>query len=90
MHGPYWSFYVTYLLHTDSIADGPVWFIELLLLFSILYATWRWLSGQRTQVAERSGKLPNYRAIWGFIIALGLVSATGSSSSPPGWEGTGR
>jgi glucan biosynthesis protein C len=38
LHGAYWSYYGDYLLHVEWIGSGPVWFIEVLLLFSILYA----------------------------------------------------
>ncbi len=74
LHGSYWSFYGTYLLQRGTIANGPVWFIELLLLFTLLYVAWRWLTRQRPQAATGTGTLPGYRAIFGFIVALGLVS----------------
>jgi glucans biosynthesis protein C len=74
LHGAYWSFYGNYLLHVGMIGNGPVWFIETLLLFSILYGAWRWLSRHRPHAAARTGKLPSYRAIYGFIFALSFVS----------------
>jgi glucan biosynthesis protein C len=74
LHGPYWSFYGDYLLHVGGIGSGPVWFLAVLLLFTIFYVAWRVLTRQRPQAAERPGKLPSYRAIYGFIFALGLVS----------------
>jgi acyltransferase-like protein len=74
LQGSYWSFYGTYLIHAGTIANGPVWFIAALLLFSILYAAWRRLTGHRPQAAERPGQLPGKRAIYGFILALGLVT----------------
>jgi glucans biosynthesis protein C len=36
LHGSYWSFYSNYLLHERGIANGPVWFIAVLLLFSLI------------------------------------------------------
>jgi glucan biosynthesis protein C len=74
LHGAYWNFYGDYLLHVGMIGSGPVWFIEVLLLFSILYVAWRGLTRQRPQAAARTRKLPSYRAIFGFVFALGLVS----------------
>jgi len=126
--GSFWSFYPTALHLMGSIADGVIWFIELLLFFSLLYAAWRWLTRHRTQTTTSTGTLPSNLAIFGFICALGLVTfvvrlwwtadlhpkpftvpvgylpqyislyilgivayhATGSSSSPPGWDGIGR
>jgi len=58
----------------DSIADGPIWFVELLLYFSILYAAWRWLTRSRPLAASGTGTVPGYRAIFGFILGLGLLS----------------
>ena len=72
--GSYWSFYPTYLHRVDSIADGPIWFVELLLFFTLLYVAWRWLTRSRPQAAGGTGTVPGYRAIFGFILALGLAS----------------
>ena len=75
LRGSYWSYYGNYLIHVGgSIGIGPSWFIEVLLLFSLLYVAWRGLSRQRPHAAERPGKLPSTRAIYGFIFALALVS----------------
>jgi len=74
LHGSYWSFYGYYLLHERGIASGPVWFIALLLLFTLIYAAWRWLARNRTQTADRNTILPSYRAIFVFIFTLGLVT----------------
>jgi glucans biosynthesis protein C len=74
LHGSYWSFSGPYLLHVQTIAPVITWFIEVLLLFTLLYAAWRGLSRHRPHAAERFGKLPSERAILGFIVALGLVS----------------
>lgn len=70
----YWSFYGTYLLPERGIANGPVWFIAVLLAFTLIYGVWRWLTRNQKHLAARTGKLPSYRAIFGFIFSLGLVS----------------
>ncbi len=72
--GSFWSYYPVYLHRVDSIADGPIWFVELLLFFSILYVAWRWLTRARAQAASGTGAVPGYRAILGFILTLGLAS----------------
>jgi glucans biosynthesis protein C len=74
LHGPYWSFYGDYLLHVGGIGSGPVWFLAVLLLFTIVYVAWRGLTRHRPQTAARTGKLPSNRAIYGFIFALSIVS----------------
>ena len=72
--GSFWSYYTTWYLHLGSIADGPIWFVELLLCFSLLYAAWRWLVRSRPQAASGTGPMPGYLAIFGFILGLGLLS----------------
>ena len=73
LHGSYWSFYASYLPQVRGVT-GPAWFIALLLLFDLVYAAWRMLTRHRTQPTTRTGKLPSYLAIFGFICALGLVT----------------
>ena len=85
LHGSYWSYYGSYLLHEKGIANGPVWFIAVLLLFSLVYAAWRVLSKHRTHTTAGAWKLPSYRAIFGFIFALGLVTFIVRIWWPAGW-----
>jgi glucans biosynthesis protein C len=66
------SFYLLYLHGVGSIADGPIWFVELLLVFSLVYAAWRWLTRHRTQTTTRMGPLPGSLTILGCSVALGL------------------
>ena len=84
LHGSYWSFYGNYLPQVKGVT-GPAWFIAVLLLFSLLYAAWRGLTRHRTQTTARTGKLPSYRAIFGFIFALGLVTFVVRIWWPAGW-----
>jgi glucan biosynthesis protein C len=74
--GSFWSYYPVYLHRVGSmaIANGPIWFVELLLFFSLLYAAWRWLARSRPQAVSWTGALPGSWAILGFILALGLLS----------------
>jgi glucans biosynthesis protein C len=70
----FWRFYTLYLQRIGSIADGPIWFIELLVYFSLIYAAWRWLTRHRVQSVARTEMLPSSMAILGFIFALGLTT----------------
>ena len=72
--GSFWGFYPAALHLMGSIADGVIWFVELLLCFSLVYAVWRWLTRYRTRTTARMGKQPGYLAISGFIFTLGLVT----------------
>ena len=70
----FWSFYLLYLQRVGSIADGPIWFVELLLGFSLVYAAWRWFARSRFQTASGTGSVPASWVIFGFILGLGLLS----------------
>jgi glucans biosynthesis protein C len=56
------------------------------LLFTLLYAAWRWLTSSRSHTTQRPGKLPSTRAILGFIVALGLVSFVVRIWWPLSWD----
>lgn len=69
----YWSFYGNYLLAWQGIS-GPVWFIAVLLLFTLVYAAWRALTRNRPRANEQAVPLPSYGAILAFVVALGMVT----------------
>lgn len=73
LHGSYMSAYGSYLLRLRGVT-GPVWFIAVLLLFTVLYAAWRKLTRDRPQVPGRVAQLPSSRAILAFIFALGVAT----------------
>jgi acyltransferase-like protein len=62
LRGSYWSFYGGYLLQVRGVS-GPVWFIAVLLLFSLLYAAWRLLTRNHPQAHGKPGNLPSTPAI---------------------------
>jgi glucan biosynthesis protein C len=84
LHGSYWGFYSTFLLQMRGVT-GVVWFLAVLLLFDLIYAAWRGLTRLRTQTTARTGKLPSYHTIFGFIFALGLVTFVVRIWWPAGW-----
>ena len=63
---PYWQYYL------QSFSAGPMWFVEVLLLFSALYVLWRWLVPARAVAV--TGRAPGAAAIIGFTAALALVT----------------
>lgn len=73
LHGSYWSQYGSYLLRLRGVT-GPVWFIAVLLDFTLLYAAWRALTRDRLQVMDRLVRLPGSGAILAFILALGIAT----------------
>jgi glucan biosynthesis protein C len=69
---------VDYWRGVQSVADGPVWFLMELLIFSIGYALWRLVADRATKDAplDRSGETnpPGNWAIAAFALGLGVVT----------------
>ncbi|MEU8322272.1 acyltransferase [Nonomuraea sp. NPDC048881] len=66
-HGmPFWKWYIV------SWDPGPMWFVEVLIVFALLYAWWRRAGGQRAG-AERGGA-PSLKGV--VLFTLGLAAAT--------------
>ncbi|MFF5112030.1 acyltransferase [Streptosporangium sp. NPDC000509] len=68
---PYWEFYLS------SFTSGPMWFVEVLLVFSVLYVLWRHLTGEDRRASEpapAAGRAPGAVAIVGFTVGLALVT----------------
>lgn len=74
--GTYWQYLEDYPNHLRSIGDGPVWFLEALLIFSVFYALWRLVTGPRSPTAvggpSQSRAVPNNRVIALFALAIGM------------------
>jgi glucan biosynthesis protein C len=67
----YWSLYWT---RVRSFADSPMWFLEMLLVFSFLYVLWRLLTQRRSLAAPTRQQAPGNAAIALFGLGLGLVT----------------
>ncbi|TDD22264.1 acyltransferase family protein [Nonomuraea diastatica] len=68
---PYWTYYLL------SFTPGPMWFVEVLFVFSALYVLWRRLAvGDRraSASAPATGRAPGAVAIAGFAIGLALAT----------------
>lgn len=68
---PYWQYYLT------SFTPGPMWFVEVLLVFSALYILWRHTASRDRRApgpVPVTGRAPGAAAIAGFVIGLALVS----------------
>jgi glucan biosynthesis protein C len=85
---PFWDFLTGhYFVDQAILGSGPLWFIEILLLFSALYALWRLLARPRSTAASAvesrfpsSGRIALtalLMGIAGFLVRLGL---------PMGWN----
>jgi surface polysaccharide O-acyltransferase-like enzyme len=61
-------------LYPYLVGVGPLWFVEMLLIFDFGYVVWRWATRNHTWDAEREVRPPNYLEIGIFALALALVS----------------
>ncbi|MAT98148.1 MAG: acyltransferase [Anaerolineaceae bacterium] len=57
--------------YPDLIGLGPLWFVAMLLIFSVGYAIWRAVLGKRTVTPSA---MPGYLAVGIFIVVLALAS----------------
>jgi len=63
-----WQFYV------NSVGTGPLWFVEMLLIFEFGYAIWRFAASDLRGQKEKHRPFPSYRKIALFILALAVAS----------------
>jgi hypothetical protein len=74
---PIWQYILIHFRELESIADGPVWFLLTLMVFSLFYALWRrgkdFASGKQTNDVT-TDKLPSNGAIAFFAVVLGLTT----------------
>ena len=71
---PFWDFFPgEYFAKSPLIGAGPLWFVEVLLIFSLAYAGWRLLAHSRP-AASAAGAFPSVRVIALFAVLLGLAS----------------
>jgi len=61
-------------IYPELIGIGPLWFVAMLLIFSIIYAGWRMLVGKKTSSSTTESSLPGYLGIGIFILGLALVT----------------
>lgn len=71
----FWDWYPARYFSTGPLlGQGPTWFIETLLLFSLVYAAWRVLAPQRSVQPAPTAGFPSRTAIALFALALGVVT----------------
>jgi glucan biosynthesis protein C len=72
---PFWRFYPVEYFKTNSlIGPGPLWFVEVLLIFSLVYVLWRVLVKTRPSTPTAETRFPGNGAIALFALLLGLAS----------------
>lgn len=70
----FWRFFPTeYFKGGTVIGHGPLWFVEVLLIFSLLYIVWRLISRSRPNAPATETPFPGTLAIALFALVLGIV-----------------
>ncbi len=74
----YWKGY-------ELLDVGPLWFVEALLIFSVVYTLWWWLAKPPAHQVRKEGAAPGNGAITIFALALGLITFLVRIWLPVGW-----
>jgi surface polysaccharide O-acyltransferase-like enzyme len=84
---PFWSFITgNYFREQAVLGAGPLWFIEILLIFSILYVLWRLLTRPRPDKPVVDTRFPGNGSIALFALLLGVVAFLIRIWLPLGWN----
>jgi glucan biosynthesis protein C len=71
---PFWSFFPGEYFKTNPIIGaGPLWFIEVLLIFSLVYVLWRLLVRSRPAEPAPESRFPGNGTIALFALLLGIA-----------------
>jgi len=72
---PFWGWYTgEYFRVYGIIGGGPLWFIEVLLLFSLIYVLWRLLTRSRPVRPVADARFPGNGTVALFALLLGIAS----------------
>lgn len=71
----YWTYLTTqYFSGWRILGQGPLWFVELLLIFSLFYVVWRVLGQPGPQPTVTARPFPRDRALVIFALGLGVAA----------------
>jgi surface polysaccharide O-acyltransferase-like enzyme len=71
---PFWRYFpVEYFKHNALIGSGPLWFVEVLLIFSLVYVLWRLVTRSRPAPAPAETHFPGNGRIALFALLLGVA-----------------
>jgi len=79
------SDYFRWYYTSFHLGSGPLWFVEVLLIFSVLYAMWRLLHKRIPAGYSDSGYLPGTMGILTLAIPLGVLSFVVRLWFPVNW-----
>ncbi len=81
---PWWH-YLPGLKYEAVIGSGPLWFVETLLIFSVVYAAWR-LTRSRPATTTVDARFPGNGVIALFALLLGIAGFLVRLWRPIGWN----
>jgi len=71
---PFWHFFPGDFFKTNAlIGGGPLWFVEVLLIFSLVYVLWRLFTSSRPAAANMEASFPGNGTIALFAFLLGVA-----------------
>ena len=82
-----WEYFIPGV-HGSLIGNGPLWFVEVLLIFSVVYVAWRRLFRPNTPVppVKIDSRFPSAKVIVLFAVLLAAVAFAIRLWLPVGWE----
>jgi glucan biosynthesis protein C len=72
--GEYLGLHVNNTINYKALGVGPLWFVAVLLIFSLVYVLWRLVFKTPVTPPPSEGKAPGNLAIAGFALVLGLLT----------------
>jgi hypothetical protein len=72
--GEFLGLHLQNTLDYRALGVGPLWFVAVLLIFSLVYALWRLVFRQPVAPPPAEGKAPSNWVIAGFALAMGLLT----------------
>jgi surface polysaccharide O-acyltransferase-like enzyme len=73
---PFWSFFAgEYFDGGALIGQGPLWFVEVLLIFSLVYVAWRMIVPRAPLPSVTASPFPRDRMVVLFALGLGVAAA---------------
>ncbi len=84
---PWWDFYTRQYYRMGSwIGAGPLWFVEVLLIFTLAYSVWRWITRSRPVEQPLQAPYPSDLKLALFALLMGLVGFVVRLAFPIDWN----
>jgi glucans biosynthesis protein C len=89
LHMSYWNFFTQiYFSNGYFIGQGPLWFVETLLIFTLFYIIWRLLVRRQSAGQAVPGSFPSNQALALFSLGMALAGFLIRLEFPNGWNFT--